>query len=78
MAKYRILQEEESKFCPQEKLSIFHRWTYLDNRFPKYIWDKRFMHESVCSTLGQALEVISLRKKFLKEGSKYPIIHKVD
>jgi hypothetical protein len=78
MAKYRILQEGESHFFPQEKLSMFHCWQYIDNRFPKYTWEKRSCDQALCSTLERAQEMVAARKQFLKEKFKYPIIHKVD
>jgi hypothetical protein len=78
MAKYRILQEGESIFYPQEKLSIFHPWRYIDNCFPRHIWEKRSSHQSKCETLGQALAMVSSRKQLLKDKSKYPIIHKIE
>jgi predicted transcriptional regulator len=78
MAKYRILQEGESSFYPQEKLSIFHHWRYLDNRFSKYIWERISSAQSRCETLTQAQERVAARKQFLKERIKYPIIHKID
>ena len=78
MAKYRILQEGESEFYPQEKVTIFHPWVYIDNRFPKYVWPKRSSTQSKCVTLGQALVMVAARKQFLKEKFKYPIIHKID
>lgn len=79
MAKYRILQKGESSFYPQEKLSIFHPWRYIDNHFPhKYMWEKRSREQSLCTTLGRAQSVVLARKQFLKEQSKYPIIHKIE
>lgn len=79
MAKYRILQKGESSFYPQEKLSIFHPWRYIDNHFPhKYVWEKRSRDQSVCSTLERAQEIVSRRKQYLKEQSKYPIIHTIN
>ena len=78
MAKYRILQEGESRFYPQEKLSMFHHWKYIDNRFPKYIWERISSAQSICETLSEAKERIAARKQFLKKQIKYPIIHKVN
>lgn len=79
MAKYRILQEGESRFYPQEKLSMFHPWIYIDNHFPhKYVWEKRSREQSLCATLGRAQSIVLARKQFLKEQSKYPIIHKIE
>lgn len=78
MTKYRILQEDEKQFYPQERTTMFHPWVYIDNHFPhKYVWTKKSRIQSVCSTLDRAKEVVSRREEFLKEQSKYPIIHKV-
>ena len=78
MAKYRILQEGESRFYPQEKLGIFNCWQYLDNRFSRHTWEKKSRDQAFCATLGEAQERVEARKQFLKEKFKYPVIHTVD
>jgi hypothetical protein len=65
MRKYRILEESENRFYPQEKK--WYGWVYLDNLNPAFTWSSHRNYHSRCNSKIEAEKCIEKRIKYLLE-----------
>jgi hypothetical protein len=70
---YRILEFQGNIFYPQERRYIFYPWTYIVA--PNVVYNERRL-SLCCLNLEDAENLIIKRKDYLKNNTKYPIIHK--